>query len=340
MMKIRLLERTVDPLMVSERPYESFCLNHTNVVRDGDVWHMWYMAYDHTYDDDGSGYFCYARSDDGVHWERPDLGLVEFGGNRDNNILHDSRNQRRTLGEYVFIDRYAPPEERFKMTLHRKVSPSPWLQSARDRLEFAWQIFGAVSGDGIHWRLLDEPLFKYNSDTQTAIIREEDRYRMYVRMWGTRHGSLYCRSVGYTESDHFGDFPGPVEILRSDDADPDKMDFYTSAATKLDDDLYVLIPCAFYQAEGKIRPHFAAGSDGVLFRRVGREPIFDVGPGFDSWCIYVSPGAIPGPRPNTWWFYYLGTNVGHDVNDPGRVKKAGGFGRFLVEISPDEETAP
>ena len=23
--------------------------------------HLWYMAYDHTYDDDSAGYFCYAR---------------------------------------------------------------------------------------------------------------------------------------------------------------------------------------------------------------------------------------------------------------------------------------
>lgn len=332
-MHVRILERTVEPLMVSERPYEDFCLNHCSVIREDDVWHMWYMAYDHTYDDDSAGYFCYARSTDGVRWERPDLGLVEYGGNRRNNILHNSLLQNRTLGEYVFLDPLAPPRERLKMTLHRKVTPSPWLQSARNRLDFAWQIFGAVSGDGIHWRLFEEPIFRYNSDTQTAIIREKDRYRMYVRMWGTRFGCPFCRTVGYTESDHFGDFPAPVEILRSDEQDDDGMDFYTSAATKLRADLYVMIPAAFHQYQGKIRPHLAVSSDGILFKRHGRGPIFELGAGWDSWCLYVSPGAIPGPQPNTWWFYYLGTNVGHDVNTPDRVHKAGGFGRFLIEIA-------
>ena len=30
---------------------------------------------------------CYATSRDGVHWEKPNLGKVEFNGNRSNNIL-------------------------------------------------------------------------------------------------------------------------------------------------------------------------------------------------------------------------------------------------------------
>ena len=34
-----------------------------------------------------SSFFCYAESDDGVHWRRPELGLVEFQGSKKNNIL-------------------------------------------------------------------------------------------------------------------------------------------------------------------------------------------------------------------------------------------------------------
>ena len=30
---------------------------------------------------------CLATSEDGIHWERPSLGLVEFDGSTDNNIL-------------------------------------------------------------------------------------------------------------------------------------------------------------------------------------------------------------------------------------------------------------
>ena len=334
MLTARILERTTEPLMVPERPYESSSLNFTTVIREGDVWHMWYKCFDQSYVDDGTGFFCYARSIDGMHWERPDLGIVEYNGNRQNNILHDSRNQQGALGHMVFLDLYAPANERFKMLLQRKVEPSPWLQSGRCRYNFAWQVYGAVSGDGINWRMLDEPLFPYNSDTQTTIVREPDRYRMYVRMWGTRQGCRFARMVGYTESNHFGNFLAPTDILRADDVDPDEMDFYTSAATKLRDDLYVMLPAAFYHREDVLRPHLAVSRDGVLFTRVGREPLFDLGAGFDSHCIYVAPGAVPGPRPNTWWFYYLGHHIGHAIH-PDKTHANGGYGRFLLELLED-----
>ena len=80
-------QRTTTPLLVSDRPYEDFRVNYMNVIRDGKDWHMWYEAYDHNYTNDSDGYLCYAHSNDGVKWEKPNLGLVEYGGNRDNNIV-------------------------------------------------------------------------------------------------------------------------------------------------------------------------------------------------------------------------------------------------------------
>ena len=54
---------------------------------------------------------CYAFSTDGLHWEKPELGLVELGGNTQNNIL-----MRRANGVGVFKDaRETYPERRYKM---------------------------------------------------------------------------------------------------------------------------------------------------------------------------------------------------------------------------------
>ena len=53
---------------------------------------------------------CYARSSDGYHWERPNLGEVEFEGSAKNNILRSGI--KGATG--VFIDPHAPPQERFK----------------------------------------------------------------------------------------------------------------------------------------------------------------------------------------------------------------------------------
>ena len=38
---------------------------------------------------------CYAESLDGIHWYRPELGLVEFEGSKRNNILMESAPRRR-----------------------------------------------------------------------------------------------------------------------------------------------------------------------------------------------------------------------------------------------------
>ncbi|MYC78332.1 hypothetical protein F4X10_21430 [Candidatus Poribacteria bacterium] len=77
---------------------------------------------------------CYACSSDGIHWEKPELGLVEFGGNKQNNIL-----MRRVNGAGVFKDgREINPARRYKMFFCGEP-----------------QMTVAFSPDGLRWR---EPL--------------------------------------------------------------------------------------------------------------------------------------------------------------------------------------
>ena len=62
----------------------------------------------------------YAESPDGIHWTKPNLGLVEFQGSRDNNIL--------PAGEYVpaYYDPYEPgPDKRFKKVVRRESGMDP-----------------------------------------------------------------------------------------------------------------------------------------------------------------------------------------------------------------------
>lgn len=74
-------------------------------MREGDTFRLWYLAYEWdppagvelpvagTAEDarrfwgQTRGRLCYAESTDGVNWERPNQGLVEYRGSGDNNIL-------------------------------------------------------------------------------------------------------------------------------------------------------------------------------------------------------------------------------------------------------------
>jgi len=311
-------QKTDQPLLVCERSYEDFALAYVNVIRDGSRWRLWYESSDRQLKTDADIYLCYAESSDGIHWDRPDLGLVEHEGNRRNNILID-RQTGGGHGHCVFIDPAAPASERYKLVITR------WDE------KLGWIIFGGVSSDGLAWTIREEPLLRFNSDTQTVCFRDGDTYRMYLRMWtqGLFSGK---RLVGYTESKDFGRFPDPVIILAPDDQDPPEIQFYNSAATKLKDDLYVMFPSAFDTKNDLVTLYAAWSTDVKNYHRIGRSTVLANGTGFDSLGMYVGPGAVPGPKKDSWWFYYLGTAVHHNQTKPETVKQDGGLGRFLVTL--------
>jgi hypothetical protein len=316
-------ERTEKPLLISDQPWEDYCIAYANVIREGDMWRMWYTAFDHTYRDDRDSCFCYAFSHDGVHWEKPNLGMKDYDGNRDNNILVLGKAVGGLHGQSVFVDPAAPAVERVKMVYSTLVDSK-------------WAVFGAHSAEGIGWFFDKRPLLAFNSDTQTVCIPDGKLYRLYVRMW-TGGDFKGLRSVGYSESSTFSNFKPPVQILAPDAADPPNTDLYNNAVTRLSADRYLMFPSAFQHGkveDGKdtVVPHLAQSRDGRHFTRVGREPLLALGQGFDSKGIYVCPGAVPGERPGTWWFYYLGTDVGHDQGTPDKTHHAGGIGRFLLSV--------
>lgn len=310
--------RTVEPLLQAEKPWESYCMAVGTVLREGSRWRMWYSAYDRNYKRDDDAYLCYAESPDGSHWTRPDLGIVEYQGNKHNNILISGTQAGGFSFSCVFPDEGKDPAGKYKMIWHRF------------KPQNAWWVYGGTSPDGLHWSLLPAPLMRKNSDTTTPCIPDGGKYRLYTRVWqgGDFRGA---RAVGYTESDHFGDFPEPVEILSHDAKDPEGMQFYSNAATKLRDGLYIMFPAAFYTKSQRVRGHLAWSRDAVHFTRYGREPVVDLGTKFGTKGVYVAPRATPGDEPNTWWFYYSGTNVEHDSN-PKDINFDGGVGRFLLVL--------
>ena len=324
-------QRTTQPLLIAEKPWEDFQIAYVNVIRDGDDWHMWYGAYDHSYKDDSDGYLCYAHSTNGVTWEKPVLGLVEYGGNRSNNIVIAGPPIAGVHGHTVFVDSDAPAAERFKLVFTKRAGKG----------KGEWWVYGGTSPDGIHWTLGDNPLLTRNSDTQTVCFRDGDRYRLYVRMWSD---GLYRgrRLVGYSESTRFGDFPDPVAVLSPDAQDPPDLNLYNSAATKLRDGLYVMFPSAYHSVkvgesiDGTVAAQLAMSTDGRTFQRSSRELFLPLGSGFDSKGLYVGPGAVPGERPGTWWIYYAGSTRGHDDKVDSQVQYDGGIGRFLLVEKPKE----
>jgi hypothetical protein len=86
------------------------------------------------------GGLCYAVSKDGLLWEKPELGIVDFHGNKRNNIVLDAPH-----GAGVIHDlRDSDPLKRYKILLPRREATTVWF-----------------SADGLDWKLHELPGLDY-----------------------------------------------------------------------------------------------------------------------------------------------------------------------------------
>lgn len=83
-------------VLTHDEPWEGTGSGYHSVFQDGDLYRMYYKAW-HLEASQGklnTGrhplYCCYAQSPDGIHWEKPHLGLHEFEGSKANNITMTS----------------------------------------------------------------------------------------------------------------------------------------------------------------------------------------------------------------------------------------------------------
>ncbi|MFH1738044.1 MAG: hypothetical protein ABIH23_03480 [bacterium] len=118
-----------------DRPWEGLFCGYFTVIKDGDLYRMYYRGLP---DIDKEEVTCMAESSDGIAWTRPDLGLFEISGTRENNvILHGDG----THNFSPFIDACpgVSPDRRYKA-----------LGSMKGGLA------AFSSPDGIHWTKMRE----------------------------------------------------------------------------------------------------------------------------------------------------------------------------------------
>ena len=78
--------------LVTNEPWEGNACPYRSFFRDGDRYRLYYGAYQYEVAQGNQTYphqpfTCYAESADGIHWTKPKLGLVEFNGSKQNNIV-------------------------------------------------------------------------------------------------------------------------------------------------------------------------------------------------------------------------------------------------------------
>ena len=305
--------KDAQPVMVGQGEELNWAL-YNQILEDGGVYKMWYQARR-----GGNMWIGYATSKDGLTWDKPNLGLVEIEGSKDNNIVFPFKSAApfQIEGGCVFIDSNpaCPPQEKYKMIVR-------WRPSEAEH-HGTWVL---VSADGIHFKpIADKPSFR-DSDTGNVGFWDEriGKYVIYVRMW--LPGILAPRVVCRCETGDLRDFGKEEIVIQRDRLDPKDVEFYTNAAIKYEG-VYLAFPSMLHTPEnfkeldakkinyGRMDVQLATSRDGVKWNRPDRRPFVSLGlaGAWDSEIIYLYTGLIE--KPDELWFYYWGRNYTHHVSN-------------------------
>ncbi len=194
-----------NPIIRKEHPWEGWGpYVYGTVLWDDGKLRMWYQGIGNDYAD-----VSYAESQDGIHWTKPKLGIVDCQGSTDNNIV--------APGGSCHIP----------SVIRVPAPPAPNKQ---------WAMYGyageagasvAYSEDGLHWDWNRPPeqqhLFGTSDVTNFFYDPYQRRYTATYKTANRRH-----RAVGVAVSEDGLKWHKPVEgaVFGADDLDPDATQIY------------------------------------------------------------------------------------------------------------------
>jgi hypothetical protein len=218
-------KHNVNPLFEEDNPWERRFDNlYANIIYDEEeaLYKCWYSPFIVSHSTKGMTIqqrkeepygkhpqemgICYATSKDGICWDKPEMGLVDYDGSTANNILWRGGGVHKDWGgphgTGIFKDLHDPdPARRYKAILKEKI------------------LSVAFSADGIHWGPpIACPAANSAGDTHNNAFWAPTlgKYVAITRQW--RHtDNEHIRVVARTESDDFINWSETENILEGQD---------------------------------------------------------------------------------------------------------------------------
>ncbi len=278
--------------IVHDKPWEgNICCYHT-VFQDGGLFRMYYRG---AHADPKTNrvphqVVCYAESKDGIHWTKPELGLVEFGGSRKNNILWNGAGSHN-FTPFRDENPQCAPDARYKAIGTGKGG-----------------LIAFKSPDAIHWTLIsDKPVITKGAfDSQNLAFWDPLR-RCYVDFH--RQGRDGVRDIMTCTSQDFRQWTDPVFLTYPG---APKEHLYTNAIRPYyrAPHIYLGFPKRFLPSRRVVEHANSGVSDGVFMssrdgRTFKRWLEAFIRPGLQrdrwvcrnnmtAWGILVTKAALPG----------------------------------------------
>ena len=242
-------------VLTTDQPWEGNTCAYYTIFRDGDLYRMYYRGSHYNTQTKKAAHpevTCYAESSDGVHWEKPNLGLFEFNGSKQNNIVWDG------IGTHCFVvfkdgNPACPPEARYK-----------GISRGRPRGKKGLYLF--QSPDGIHWKLIqDKPAITEGAFDSQNLAFWDPRAGLYREYHRTFTNGV--RSIMTGTSEDYVHWSKPV-LLEHGDAPNEHL--YTNAVRLYERAPHIFLgfPTRYLPKEGqRVEPVLMTSRDGLHFKR-------------------------------------------------------------------------
>lgn len=285
-----------NPLLAPERPWEGRALIVPSVCREPATgpWRMWYAAHGVI---PKRSILCYAESDDGRLWRRPDLGLVEFQGSKANNIVLIEEMDAIS----VYLDLTAAPEERYRLFSDCKAGTAN-----------GGYVFTMASADGLRWRMRHDRMIPVRNDSQNTGLKDP-----YTGKWICYHrpGHL-VRTVARSESPDGKTWGVIRQVMTPDTFDQlQGFEHYAIAVFPYDGGFLGLL--RIYDTRWDRLTSWVeavVSRDGIRWQRLpDRTPLVGLGPDGAWDSRLITPGHALVEEGAGHWFFYDSWNARHDA---------------------------
>ena len=207
-----------DIALETNEPWEGNGTGYVTVFKDGAKYRMYYRGRHRSYLDGKDrpstrNVYCYAESQDGIHWIKPELGLFSFNGSKENNIILDSGNEN--FSPFLDTNPQCSADAKYK---------------GLGRMDGKKGLYAYKSADGINWKLMDSVavITKGDFDSQNLAFWDEQlgEYRAYHRAFRgedidlINSGSDKGRDIMTETSHDFFNWTDPVFLDYSAIVDP------------------------------------------------------------------------------------------------------------------------
>jgi len=269
-----------------------------------------------------SAFICYAQSEDGIKWTKPELGLVEFQGSKKNNIVLRHCGSHFDSFSVLWRPEWKAPEQRYILIAYVGTWPYAAKEIAKRGLKYGVPAAGHYaffSADGVHWKpKWDKPIAPLSVAQDRTTWSWDARRGLFVGNWKWTDKGKRCRRQ--SESKDLNAWSNPRMVLFPDAADPKDAQFYGHFtfpyATQ-----YLGWLEVYQTGAGTIDFQLVSSRDGQSWSRVADRGAFvqrGAKGAFDSTMILI-PGSPPIVRGNELWVYYEGSALQHEDRGPERA---------------------